>query len=248
MRQGLVFTGLVTLFCSLFLWAGWVNGKRASDKWWQAYTYVGETQLTSWPTERREGRTNEQIIAYLHNNYPEPEMNNKTLSFDCPKGFDYISLYFPGDVVKGVEVGGLYVGTCLPVKSSVPVVDHQSMKWKANPTLGCDTTWNRYGEQVCIQPTQPDPLPQYTKPVDPVTYEGLTPPSGSSDYHYGKVKPVKPIKTCAPKWDEPVKGTCAVIADGYIIPVEYPKHKAVKCQYLSDVDKSLCYYRLEDQP
>lgn len=115
----------------------------------------------------------------------------------------------------------------------------------ATLTLACDPTWNKNGKPVC---SQSDPLPQYTKPVDPVTYEGLTPPASSSDYHYGKVKPIKPIKTCAPEWDEPVKGTCAIIADGYIIPVEYPKHKAVKCQYLSEVDKSLCSYRLEDQP
>lgn len=167
-------------------------------------------QPTSWPTERREGRTNEQIIAYLHNNYPEPEMNNKTLGFDCPKGFDYTSLYFPGDVVKEVEVGGLYVGTCLPVKSSVPVVDHQEMRWKAIPQIygptdrvgqapiACDPTWNKDGKPVCSQDAQPDPLPQYTKP-DTTTFEGLTPPSGSSDYqNYCDSYPKEP-KVKAPK-------------------------------------------------
>lgn len=62
----------------------------------------------------RNGRNNEQIIKDLHARYPEPEMSKETFGFNCPKGYYYTSLHFPGDIVKGVEIEGLYIGTCLP--------------------------------------------------------------------------------------------------------------------------------------
>lgn len=34
MRQGLIFSGLMSLFCLMFFWAGYVNGKRDADRYY----------------------------------------------------------------------------------------------------------------------------------------------------------------------------------------------------------------------
>lgn len=45
MRQGLIFSFLMALFCGMFMWAGYVNGKRDADRWYAQHPVTNYAPL-----------------------------------------------------------------------------------------------------------------------------------------------------------------------------------------------------------